>query len=631
MPYRDGMRKHPGTAAAAYVAIAALMAGGADADGSPEYPYELLLGGKSVQPLESGKAGEESPELKKLRELDMELFPPEQPKCSEDASLLGGEFHLHEGPVKDLIDILSSAFPASPKKSTTPVPLINQDLSWLEGLEMPDLPVRWDDRVVVYLDRFRSDGKWRKIIRSWLRRSERYGPEIRRVLAERGLPEDLQYVAMIESGYNPKAVSSAGAVGLWQFMPATGKEYGLVRTKWVDQRRNPELSTVAAAEYLSDLKDRLGSWYLALAAYNMGYGALSSSMKKYNTNDYWKLARYEAGLPWGTVNYVPKILAAAIVGRNREAFGMGDLEYEPTIEYDVAIVTKSCKLGRVAKAAGVGVKAVVRLNPELERKVVPPDMLPYPVRIPDGKAKTFEKGWPAQAAKIKVLKPYEVKFGDTLTRIAKLSGSTVNKLAKLNDIQKKDNVVAGEIILVPANPPAKPGSDVQDEPVAVAMPSVQFVYPVHRRIFYEIIEGDTLSVVAAFFGVTVEDLAIWNELDPAALIHTGMWLQLFVPEGKDLSNAVILEEGEVKVFEVGSEAFFDFQAKQAGKERIKYVVEEGDTLKSIAKKFDVKVSSIARINQFGYKTGLVPGQEIVLYVAEKKGFNPPSEEGGSEK
>jgi membrane-bound lytic murein transglycosylase D len=627
------MRKHKRTwTIVAPAATALLVASGALAGSSPEYPYELLIGGKSVPKSSDAEPGAESPELKKLRELDMELFPPGEQACTEDPSPLGGEFLLHGGPVKDLFDVLSSAFPIVSKgtqKAKGPVPLMSDDLGWLEDLEMPDVPVRWDDRVVVYLDRFRSDGKWRKIIRSWLSRSERYGPEIRRVLRDRGMPEDLQYVAMIESGYNPKAVSSAGAVGLWQFMPATGAEYGLVRTKWVDQRRNPELSTVAAAQYLSDLEERLGSWYLALAAYNMGYGALLSSMKKYNTNDYWKLARYEAGLPWGTVNYVPKILAAAIVGRNREAFGMSDLDYEPTIEYDVAIVTKGCKLSRVAKAAGVGTKEIMGLNPELRKSVVPPDMLPYPVRIPDGKGPAFEKGWPAQAAKIQALKPYEVKFGDTLTRIAKVSGSSVKELVKINDIRKADRLVAGEVILVPANPPAKQGSDVQDEPVAVSVPSVKFVYPGHRRIFYEIIDGDTLGAVAAFFGVTVNDLAIWNELDPSAYIHTGMWLQLFVPEGKDLSKAVILEEGQVKVLEVGGEEFLAFQAGQAGKERVKYVVEEGDTLKSISKKFDVKISSIVRINQFGYKTDLVPGQEIVLYVKKKTGENPSGKEGGS--
>jgi membrane-bound lytic murein transglycosylase D len=495
---------------------------------------------------------------------------------------------------------------------------------------MPDLPVRWDDRVIVYLDRFRSDGKWRKIIRSWMSRSERYGPEIRRVLSDRGMPEDLQYVAMIESGYNPNAVSYAGAVGLWQFMPATGKEYGLPRTKWVDQRRNPELSTVAAAEYLSDLENRLGSWHLALAAYNMGYGALTKSMKKYNTNDYWKLAGYEAGLPWGTTNYVPKIIAAAIVGRNREAFGMSDLEYEETIRYDVAIVPRSCKLGRVAKAAGVKLDDVVRLNPELKKKVVPPDMLPYPVRIPDGRGPAFEKGWPAQEAKLKALKPYEVKFGDTLTRIAKLSGSSIKELAKINDIEKKDRLIAGEVILVPANPPPLEGSDVEQEALVVAVPSVQFVYPGHRRVFYEIIAGDSLGVIATYFGVTVDDLAIWNELDPSAFIHPGMWLQLFVPDDRDLSKAVILEEDQVKVMTVGGEEWLDYQAEQAGKERIKYVVEEGDTLKSISKEFDIKVSSIARINHFGFNHDLAPGEEIVLYVKKKTSENPSPEEGGSD-
>jgi len=614
-----GMTKRAIIVGSVAAALAAGAAGAGASSGAGTYPYQLLIAGKSAKTPAPGTEGGESPELRALRQMDMELFPPGGTKCEEDPTLLGGEFLVESGP-DDLFDVIGSTPPASPE---TPVPLLSTDLSWLEGLVMPDLPVRWDDRVIVYLDRFRNDGKWRSFIRSWMSRSERYGPEIRRVLADQGLPEDLQYVAMIESGYNPTAMSGAGAVGLWQFMQGTGAEYGLPQTDWVDQRRNPELSTVAAARYLADLKAKLGTWDLALAAYNMGFGALIAAEKKYNTNDYWKLAHYEAALPWGTANYVPKIIAAAIVGRNREVFGMGDIKFDPTVKYDIAVVTKSCMLGKVAKASGAKAEEVIRLNPEILKGVVPPDMLPYPVRIPEGKGPAFEKAWPEIAAKIDAFKPYEVKFGDTLTRIAKEHGTTVGELAKTNDIEKKDKLFAGEILLVPSAPPSQ--IDAQEAAV-VAVPAVQFVYPGKRRIFYQIIDGDSLSVIGAFFDVGIQDLAAWNALDPEAAVYPGMWLQIFVPEDLDLADAVVLEEDGVKVLEVGSEEFYEWQAARAGLVRIRYVVEEGDKLGTIAKKFGVEVSSILRINQFDASAPLTAGQEIILYVEPKSGENPSSEE-----
>ncbi len=636
-----GRNVRPGRAA---LAIAAMLATAATSTGSetPDYPIDLLLGGKSATQadgpspaLPAGAQGPESSELRHLRELEMELFPPDKGgKCTDEPLFLGTGFTVHGGKASSstaVIDAIfgSGAIPGVAAGGEPPVPLLGGDLDWLEGLVMPDLPVRWDDRVIVYLDRFRSDGKWRKIVRAWLARSEKYGPVIRATLRDRGLPEDLQYLAMIESGYDPKAVSWAGAVGLWQFMPTTGEEYGLPMSKWADQRKNPELSTAAAAAYLSDLEDRLGSWHLAMAAYNMGYGGLTASMQKYNTNDYWQLAGYEAGLPWSTANYVPKILAAAIVGRNREAFGMGDVKYEPPVEYDVAIVQLSAKLSQIAKAAGVDEKAVAALNPEIVKGRVPPDMLPYPVRIPKGSGKSFEKSWPDVAAGLKPLKSYTVKFGDTLARIAQAHGTGVKQLAEVNDIKKKDLLSAGETILVPAveAAPGQPGPEAAPAgKETVTVPAVQFVLPGTRRVFYRIIPGNTLSVIAEFFGVTISDLCTWNALDPAATIYPGMWIQIFVAEDRDLSDAVVLEEAAARVLVVGSEEFLDAMAAKDGKQRIKYEVQAGDTMKGVADEFGVTVSSIASINGIDYKATLEAGQVLVLYVKAGTVENAPEPE-----
>ena len=203
--------------------------------------------------------------------------------------------------------------------SATAVP----DSDWLRALKLPDFPVRWDPQVLRYLDYFKNDTKGRSVMSNWLRRAGRYRELFDKVLARHGLPRDLFYLAMIESGFESAAKSRVGAGGVWQFMPGAARAYGLEVSYWVDSRRDPERAADAAARYLKDLYVRFGSWYLVFAAYNAGYGAVLRSITNYNTNDYWELVKHESGLPWESSLYVPKILAAAIVGRNQAAFGFG--------------------------------------------------------------------------------------------------------------------------------------------------------------------------------------------------------------------------------------------------------------------------------------------------------------------
>ena len=197
---------------------------------------------------------------------------------------------------------------------------------------MPDLPVRFHDRVVRYLEYFRDSRRGQSLMRAWLRRSSRYGGMITQTLEARGLPRDLRCVAMAESGFDPTVRSHRGALGMWQFVPRTGREYDLNSNRWFDERMDPIKSTDAAARMLGDLHRRFGSWELALAAYNMGYGALLRAIRKYNTNDYWVLADLEAGLPFETTIYVAKIMACSVVMRNTETFGFGELTRDPPLE-----------------------------------------------------------------------------------------------------------------------------------------------------------------------------------------------------------------------------------------------------------------------------------------------------------
>ena len=256
-------------------------------------------------------ASVDSPELRALSEAEQELFPPATPALGAPWPT---ELPSPLSAPEDTPRVHATGLPPTPPPSSPPIAEGGNDLAWLSQLQMPDLPVRWDARVVRYLEFFKDDPRGRQVLGIWTRRSGRYRELVRRTLRKKGLPEDLVWLAMIESSFDPTARSVAGAMGLWQFMPETARAYGLSIDRWADQRLNPEAATEAAAEFLGDLHRRFGSWELAMAAYNMGYWGVAGSVRKYNTNDFWVLSRLEAALPWETTLYVPKILAAAIVG-----------------------------------------------------------------------------------------------------------------------------------------------------------------------------------------------------------------------------------------------------------------------------------------------------------------------------
>ena len=190
-------------------------------------------------------------------------------------------------------------------------------------------------------------------------------------LRRAGLPTDLVWLSMIESGHNPTIESPAGAVGLWQFIPTSGRMYGLTVDRWVDERRDPARSTQAAIRFLSDLYQRFGNWELAMGAYNMGYAGMSRAVAKYNTNDYWALSRMESGIPWETTLYVPKIFALAIVMNNREAFGVGRTQLDPAEAFDSILLEPATPLSDAARAAGIALQATQATEPSVPRGSAP--------------------------------------------------------------------------------------------------------------------------------------------------------------------------------------------------------------------------------------------------------------------
>ncbi|HZS36800.1 MAG TPA: LysM peptidoglycan-binding domain-containing protein [Polyangia bacterium] len=491
---------------------------------------------------------------------------------------------------------------ARPVEPTAAIP-------WLGEIKLPDLPVRLDPRTLRYLEFYKSDPRGRAIMASWLRKQGRWRALFEDALRRARLPLALIYVAMIESGYDPHDRSHAGAVGLWQFMPEGGKIYGLRIDYWVDERKNPERSTEAFTHYIADLKERFGAWPLALAAFNAGYGAVLRAMQKYNTNDYWELCRHEDGLPWDTLLYVPKAMAAAIVGENRKLFGYDELPTEAAYAFDAVSVPTSMSFAQIAKAAGTSVAEIETLNPELRRKRTPPEA--WEARVPRGAGARFAANYLAHR---ELVKPFVVRFGERLDDLAREYGLTPKELRALNGVDDSAEVRPGLTLLVPDG--KKPLPPLPCDTVIVAVPDKDAVVAGRRRVFYRTLPQDAIGDVAGFFKVKPIDLARWNHLDLDARLASGMVLQLWVAPDFDTSKAALVDPSIVRVVTTGSDEFFDLVEAKHGRARLTYVVKKGDDLKRIGKKFGLKVADLERINRFGAgHTNLTVGQKLTVYRA----------------
>jgi membrane-bound lytic murein transglycosylase D len=310
-----------------------------------------------------------------------------------------------------------------------------------------DIPIVINARVELFIECFQTTARER--FATWLARSQKYIPLMKNVFKSHGLPEDLVYIAFIESGFDPYAYSRSKASGPWQFIYWTGKRYGLRVNWWVDERRDPEKSTLAAAKYLKDLHERFECWYLAAAGYNAGEYKIINAVKRYRTVDFWKLAesRY---LKRETKNYVPQMIAAALIAKDPKRYGFTDIEYEEPLRYEKVKVPELTGLFLVAKACETSVEEIKNLNPELQRGVTPPNEDAYEIKIPFGKKDFFLKNF-------EVLQPLEkfqfkthlVKTGETLSGIARLYRVDLEPFFELNHLKRTSQISKGMTLLIP--------------------------------------------------------------------------------------------------------------------------------------------------------------------------------------
>jgi membrane-bound lytic murein transglycosylase D len=380
-----------------------------------------------------------------------------------------------------------------------------------------DLPLVVNEYVASYINFFANTKKGHYTLLHSLQRAGRYKAMIQRVMAEEGVPQDLIYLAVAESGFNPRAVgpmtrSGGRAGGMWQFMPSGN--YGLVRNSYVDERFDPEKSTRASARYMKFIYDQLGDWYLTMAGYNWGAGNVQHAVEKTGYADFWELYRRH-NLPAETANYVPEILAAIIVANNPTKYGLDDLTFDPPILTDTVAINYSIDLRLVSDLVGTTVEDLEALNPSLLHRVTPPDAN-FDLHLPAGTATLYEQRVAAiPESHRNAWRYHRVVEGESLASIAREFHVGAAQLADANQMHEDDEVKDVEAVVVP------------QVPVTVTT--------AHARP-YTTRKGDSLVTIADRFGVSLTQLRQWNKL-PGTGVKMEAGRKLIVAEPANVTRA----------------------------------------------------------------------------------------------
>ena len=437
-----------------------------------------------------------------------------------------------------------------------------------------DLPLVLNDQVASFINYFSSPRGRATLEHAWAR-SGRYRDMISRILKEEGVPQDLIYLAQAESGFQPLALSRAGARGLWQFIPSAATLYGLNRTWWVDERQDPEQATRAAGHYLKDLYNQFGDWYLAMAAYNSGAGTVQHAVERTGYADFWEL--YKRGvLPQETRNYVPIILAVTIMAKNPEQYGLEHVAPDPAPPVDQVTIDYPVDLRLVAECVDTSVDYLQELNPSLLRMTTPKDQS-FTLNLPAASREKYEAAIALVPADMRTYWRYhKVEYGDTLPSIARKYHTTAASIAEANNLTD-DEVKAGSKLIIP---------------IAPGHHDAQTVAYSHRASHYKVRKGDTVESVADDFEVPVEKLRKWNHLRGTALTP-GRTLIIYKPTSTDSAEAESSEPQSTPTRAKGSRASHKAQSAEAAKY---HKVKKGETLTSIAESNHTSVAALKRDN-----------------------------------
>jgi membrane-bound lytic murein transglycosylase D len=478
----------------------------------------------------------ESAELEQVRAAEEKAHLTEQPVVEDPAARAAARLGL-ESPLRQRLRDAFSRESGGPPESTGRIaglPEIDHDLRHLQAEY--DIPIEVNERVLAYVRFFQAPAV-RKHFVKYLGRASKYVPVFRQVLREEGLPEDTVYLAMIESGFANLATSRAKAVGAWQFIPATGKRFGMKQDFWVDERRDPEKAARGAAKYLKELYRQTGDWRLAWAGYNAGVGKIFKARAK-GQQDFWSMTRGRV-LKAETKGYVPKLMAAAIIAKHHEAFGFSkeEIEAETWQEYDQVTIPHATPLSAIAEASQAPEKALLELNPELRRTCTPPR--PYVMKLPKGREEAFARNWPGVADTVGKLAfaQHKVSRGESLRSIARSFKVDEVTITRMNGLRPARHIKPGTDLVIPLNALArsqgvafasaerakstesksrgqkvarKPAVFASADPGAARHGGLADEATGRSRSTVQVRAGDTLWSLAQRFGVAVDELCRWN-------------------------------------------------------------------------------------------------------------------------
>lgn len=436
-----------------------------------------------------------------------------------------------------------------------------------------DIPMIVNEKVVTWLDYY--TGRHRERFEAGLVRSGRYLSMIHRVFEQAGLPKDLAYMAHVESAYKYRAYSRAGAKGIFQFIAATGRRYGLKRDAWVDERSDPEKATRAAAAYLQDLYAEFGDWYLALAAYNAGEGKIRRGLRSTGAGDFWELARTRA-IRTETKNYVPAILAATLISKDPAKYGF-KFDPDAPLAYDTIEVRGAVDLRVLARCAGTDLETLKELNPALRRSQTPPGRTTG-IRVPSGtSAETLTALAKVPQSERVLSHRHIVRKGETLSTIARRYGTSVASIQQANRLGRKTLLRAGRELVIPTwagrgYPAAALEADgVPDEP--------------RSQTSYRVKKGDTLSSIARRFHTTSQAIAAASGIRVGHVLHVGTRLK--IPGSASAGGA-------------------------NGSAPMTHTVRRGESLWGIAARYKTSIEHLCALNSISRDETLVPGTRLTI-------------------
>jgi membrane-bound lytic murein transglycosylase D len=447
------------------------------------------------------------------------------------------------------------------------------------------IPLPVNRRVELALKYFQTRG--RNVFTKWLERSGKYEHLIKPLLKEKGLPENLFYLAMIESGFNPRAYSYARASGMWQFIYATGKYYGLRANWWFDERKDPLLSTEAAAEHLLDLYERFGDWYLALAGYNCNPRKVERRMRQYSTRDFWKLKR----LPRQTRNYIPTFIAANIIAETPKKYGFYVNKILP-VRHDTVRISECVDLQIVADCVDTTFQAIKDLNPAVLRWCTPPGIQNFVLNLPPGTTAKFREEYKKiPDSKKRSWVRHKVRSGETLSQISEKYHTSISIIKSYNRI-RGTLIRVGQHLVIPVPQNKNYYASYRYVPPKKSRKKVSKIthVPGHAKTMYTVKKGDTIGEIAEVYRTRASKIRAWNGLRYGQYIYPNQKLAIWIPQ-----NLFPVSPPQTHISNNSSY----------------HIVKSGDTLWDISRIYNVSIKDIKSWNNIR-SNKIKPGERLII-------------------